>query len=76
MLPPPSPPHTCPPATAHGAVITTAAGTPTTVKAFLEGTYGYTSGMAWWSVLILAAFIVLFRVVSTLAVRFLSFQSR
>jgi hypothetical protein len=57
-------------------VITTAAGTPTTVKAFLEGTYGYTSGMAWWSVLILAAFIVLFRVVSTLAVRFLSFQSR
>jgi hypothetical protein len=57
-------------------VIANAAGTPTTVKAFLDGTYGYTSGMAWWSVLILAAFIILFRVVSTLAVRFLSFQSR
>ena len=57
-------------------MITTAAGTPTTVKAFLNDTYGYNSGMMWWSVLILAAFIILFRVVSTLAVRFLSFQSR
>lgn len=57
-------------------VIVDGAGNPSTVSEFLDSGYGYYPGLAWPAVGILFAFIVLFRIISSLAVRYLSFQSR
>lgn len=56
--------------------VSTAAGQTITVQAFLEGTYGYKASFAWPAIGILVGFLVGFRAISTLAVRFLTFQSR
>lgn len=51
-------------------------GSITTVSAFLDSGYGYYPGLAWPAIGILIGFVALFRITSTLAVQYLSFQSR
>ena len=66
---------TPPPLPCRAAVVD-AGGQLTTVSAFLSSTYGYSHAFAWPALGLMAAFIVLFRVVSTWAVASLNFSSR
>lgn len=63
-----APPTNMPAASPTPAVIVDGAGNPSTVSEFLDSGYGYYPGLAWPAVGILFAFIVLFRIISSLAV--------
>mgnify|MGYP001067666079 FL=1 len=51
-------------------------GVQTTVGAFMESYFGYDPNFVWWCVLILAAYVVAFRVGAVLLLRHISFQRR
>ncbi|KAL4448626.1 hypothetical protein ABPG75_005845 [Micractinium tetrahymenae] len=57
-------------------ISTAASPEPLPVKDFLANTYGFHHSFLWYCILILAGFILLFRAISTAAVRFLNWQSR
>lgn len=58
------------------AIITDYAGQPTTVKLFLKSYFGYSYSFRWECIMIVAAFIAVFRVGSVLATKFVNFQKR
>lgn len=58
------------------AEVVTTTGALISVRDYLESTYGYYAHMAWPAVAILCGFIVFFRLVSALSVRFINWQSR
>lgn len=49
---------------------------PITIKAWLKAYFGYDYDFRWYCVLIICAFVVAFRVLAVLAVRYISFQKR
>ncbi|GAB4819215.1 hypothetical protein N2152v2_006261 [Parachlorella kessleri] len=51
-------------------------GVQTTVGTFMGSYFGYEPGFEWWCVLIVAAYVVAFRVGAMLLLRFISFQRR
>lgn len=56
--------------------MTTLGGQNTTVGAFMESYWGYTQGMIWWTALIIAAYILFFRVGSVLLLKYVSYERR
>ncbi|KAK9826588.1 hypothetical protein WJX74_004476 [Apatococcus lobatus] len=54
----------------------TGSATPITIKAWLKSYFGYEYDFRWYCVLIIFAFVVAFRVLAVMAVRYISFQKR
>lgn len=51
-------------------------GNQETIQEFMESYFGYKYDFRWWAVLIVAAYLVAFRVAAMLALKFISFQRR
>jgi hypothetical protein len=49
---------------------------PTTVGAFVQDFFGYDISLTWWCVLIVAWYVVFFRLGAVLMLRYVSYQKR
>lgn len=54
----------------------TGSANPITIKAWLKSYFGYEYDFRWYCVLILFGFVIAFRLLAVMAVRFISFQKR
>ena len=58
------------------SVITDYAGQPTTVQGFLKSYFDYEYSFRWQAIIIVAAFIAVFRFGAVLAIKLVNFQKR